>query len=198
MHSAKHVIGLILLTGFLPLIARTQVSDEKALAGTGAQQSTGVILVANRKVDVVNSFAKTTSADTSSSSVTYFDSKQVAAGFARGNPSVLFQGADFNGAKGGASNYEIHTSHINAPDPPEVHTLDTDIYFVLDGSITMVTGGTLVAPKTVRPNQIRGTDIVGGESHQLSKGEVMIIPNGVPHWHKQVPGTFTYLVIKIR
>jgi mannose-6-phosphate isomerase-like protein (cupin superfamily) len=199
MNSLKIAIaGLVLVIGFLTAITRAQVLDKKALAVDEAQPGGGAAVVKAEKVTVPSSFEGGTTTASSSSSVTYFDSQKVAAGFAHGNPSVLFQGAGYANAKGRASNFEVHTSRIEAPDPPESHTLDTDIYFVLEGTITMVTGGTIVNPKEVRPNQIRGTDIEGGETHQLSKGEVMIIPNGVPHWHKVVPGAFTYLVIKIR
>lgn len=191
MHSTKSVVAslVLLLTGLVPAITKAQLE--------GTQKDNGPAVVTAKEVNVANSLGGTPAAS-SSSSVVYFDSKEVAAAFARGNPSVLYQGPGYANAKGGASNYEIHTSRVEGPDVPELHTTDTDIYFVLEGTMTMVTGGTIVNPKTISPNQIRGTDIKGGETRQLSKGEVMIIPHGVPHWHKEVPGTFVYLVVKIR
>jgi len=199
-HSAKAVIASLffLLTGFLPRAVPAEVVDKTAIKVHRTTEGRAAAVVGAKKVKAANSEAKGTPAAPPSASATYFDTKKVAAGFAHGNPSVLFQGAGFAKAKGGASNFEVHTSRIEGAGVPEAHTLDTDIYYVVQGSITMVTGGTIVNPKTVAPNQIRGTDIDGGETRQLSKGEVMVIPNGVPHWHKEVPGTFEYLVVKIR
>jgi hypothetical protein len=53
----------------------------------------------------------------------------------------------------------------------------------------------LVEAKTVAPEEIRGKDIGGGRSRQLAKGDVIIVPNGVPHWFQEVQGLFTYYVV---
>ena len=54
--------------------------------------------------------------------------------------------------------------------------------------------------KTTGPEEVRGESIEGGEDHQLSKGDVIVIPAGTPHWFKsvQAPPTFFYFVVKIR
>jgi mannose-6-phosphate isomerase-like protein (cupin superfamily) len=198
MHSVKGVIaGLVLLLGFSPTPARTQVLN-RTLAVDRTKQAMAATAVKANRVNAASFRGAGTPAASSSSSATYFDKEKVAAGFAKGNPSVLFQGAGFPTAKGGGSNFEVHTSRHDGSAVPEVHTLDTDIYYVVEGTATYVTGGTLVNPKTIAPNQIRGTDIEGGETRQLSKGEVLVIPNGVPHWFKEVRGQFLYLVVKIR
>ena len=87
---------------------------------------------------------------------------------------------------------------IAVPGTAEIHTRDTDIIHVLGGSATFVTGGTAVDPKTVAPDEIRGREILGGETRRLSQGDVIIVPNGVPHWFKQVDPPFTYYVVKVR
>jgi glc operon protein GlcG len=55
----------------------------------------------------------------------------------------------------------VHTSRREAPGMAEIHTLDTDIVYVLEGSATLVTGGMAVATKTITPtpNELRGTAI---------------------------------------
>jgi mannose-6-phosphate isomerase-like protein (cupin superfamily) len=95
------------------------------------------------------------------------------------------------------SSYKISTSRRTGPGIVEVHDRDTDIFYVLDGSATFVTGGNVVEPKPSGPAEVRGREITGGESRQLAKGDMMVVPSGVPHWFKQVNGTFVYLVIKI-
>ena len=95
-------------------------------------------------------------------------------------------------------NYMVHASLRDAPGVAEIHELDTDIIYVLDGTATFVTGGTAVDTKTTGPGEIRGTVIRGGESRRLSKGDVIIVPNGVPHWFKEVQGSLLYFVVKVR
>jgi glc operon protein GlcG len=80
----------------------------------------------------------------------------------------------------------------------EVHTKDTDILYVLKGSAMVVTGGTMVDGKAIASDEIRGREITGGEARKLVPGDAMIIPNGVPHWFKEVQAPFLYYVVKVR
>jgi mannose-6-phosphate isomerase-like protein (cupin superfamily) len=82
----------------------------------------------------------------------------------------------------------------------------THIFYIVEGSATFVTGGTIVDPKTVKQfspepgtgQEIRGTAIEGGETHHVSKGDVLITPRGVPHWWKEIqPGPFVYFVVQV-
>jgi len=68
----------------------------------------------------------------------------------------------------------------------------------LNGSATIVTGGTMVDGKQIADDEIRGREITCGETRQLVPGDVMIIPNGVPHWFKEVKAPFLYYVVKVR
>ena len=121
--------------------------------------------------------------------VIYFAKKDVDEGFAKG--SVLFDGA-------GGRNYMVHASRRETPGMVEVHTKDTDILYVLKGTATVVTGGTMVDGKNTAPDEIRGREITGGETRKLVPGDAMIIPNGVPHWFKEVQAPFLYYVVKVR
>jgi mannose-6-phosphate isomerase-like protein (cupin superfamily) len=96
------------------------------------------------------------------------------------------------------NNYKIMAGKRTSPGGAEIHGKDTDIFYVLDGTCTIVTGGTLVDEKTTAPDEIRGTAITGGEKTQLAKGDLIVIPHGTPHWMSQVQGTFQYLVVKVR
>lgn len=121
--------------------------------------------------------------------VTFFDSKIVGEGFAKG--AVLADGHS-------GENYMVHASRREKPGLSEVHELDTDIIYVLDGTATIVTGGKSTDPKMIAPNEFRGSMIEGGETRQLKKGDVIIIPKGTPHWFKAVDGAFLYYVVKVR
>ena len=80
----------------------------------------------------------------------------------------------------------------------EIHELDTDIIYVLDGTATFITGGKSVDSKQIASNEFRGSSIDGGDTRQLKKGDVVIVPKGVPHWFQKVDGTFLYYVVKVR
>ena len=73
-----------------------------------------------------------------------------------------------------------------------------DIFYVLRGTATFVTGGTVVGGKTTAPNEILGASIRDGKTHQLVKGDVIIVPQSTPHWFKQVEAPFLYFVVKVR
>jgi len=116
---------------------------------------------------------------------TLIDSNTVAAAFAKGGP--LLENPDF----------KIQAGRRDAPGIVEIHLHDTDIFHILEGSATFVTGGTTLEQKTIGPGELRGTEIKGGESHHLSKGDVIIVPKGVPHWFKAVEGPLLYYVVKV-
>lgn len=117
--------------------------------------------------------------------VTYIESGKVASAFARGAPLLEL------------GQYKIHASRREAPGQAEVHVRDTDIIYVLEGTATFVTGGKVVKGMTTAPDEIRGDRIEGGQSFRLSKGDVMVVPNGTPHWFKQVEAPFLYYVVKV-
>jgi len=80
----------------------------------------------------------------------------------------------------------------------EVHTSETDVFYIVDGTAEFVTGGTLIDPKETAPGQLRAGGIRGGASRTLRKGDVIVIPAGVPHWFREVRGEFLYFVVKPR
>lgn len=117
--------------------------------------------------------------------VTYLDSAQVKAAFVKGMP-LLEVGA-----------YKIHASHRDGAGMAEVHVRDTDIIYVLEGSAKFITGGTVIDGKTTEENEIRGASIQGGEERQLAPGDVIVVPNGIPHWFKEIKAPFNYYVVKV-
>lgn len=95
-------------------------------------------------------------------------------------------------------NHLMGISHREGDGSAELHETQVDIMIVESGAATLVVGGTMVSPKTVKPHEVRGTSIEGGEIKQLAVGDVIHIPAKVPHQLKIAPGTeFTYLVIKV-
>lgn len=155
------VVGAIGVSG----AASAQQDEELAIAGAGA-------LSASSNGAAMNS------------TVTFFDSKTVAAAFVKGQPLLE------NGE------YKIHASHRDAAGKAEVHAHETDIIYVLEGTATFVTGGKVVGGEMTAPGEIRGASIDGGETRKLVKGDVVVVPQGTPHWFKEVKAPFNYYVVK--
>lgn len=120
----------------------------------------------------------------SDGNVTFIPAARVTAAFAKGEPLVE------NGS------HKVHASRRETPGVAEVHMRDTDIIYVLEGSATILTGGSVVDGKTTSTDEIRGRSITGGTEQRLAKGDVFIVPNGVPHWFTQVQAPFLYYVVK--
>ncbi len=118
--------------------------------------------------------------------VMYFPATQVSKAFEKGMPLLEI------------ANYKIHASHRDAPGVVEVHTKDTDIIYMLEGTATFVTGGTIVDGKNIEPEEIRGKDVNGGETRTITKGDVIVVPHNTPHWFKKVKGPLNYFVVKVR
>ncbi len=119
--------------------------------------------------------------------VTFFDRSKVDDAFAKG--AVLFDHSD---------KYMVHASRRNKSGMAEIHTEDADIVYVLDGTATLVTGGKAVDAKMTAAGEFRGSEIEGGDTRELKKGDVIIVPAGVPHWFKEVSDPFLYYVVKAR
>jgi mannose-6-phosphate isomerase-like protein (cupin superfamily) len=81
----------------------------------------------------------------------------------------------------------------------ELHENFADLFYVLDGRATLVTGGTVIGAEKVGPGEIRGVSIEGGSRLELRAGDMAHVPAGVPH-QMLVPGdkTFTSFVVKIQ
>ena len=119
------------------------------------------------------------------SGVTYVDHDTVTAALAKGGPLVT------------ASDLLVSGSHRDKAGQVEVHDRETDVIYVIDGDATFVTGGTMIGGKVTKAGQSLGTDIKGGDTHHLSKGDVIVVPAGVPHWLKEVPHSVSYYVVKV-
>lgn len=116
---------------------------------------------------------------------TYIGHDKVAEALAKGGPLASTKA------------YTVSGAHRNAAGQVEMHEKETDILYVTDGEATFVTGGTMAGGKKTGAGQWRGTDITGGQTHHLTKGDVITIPAGMPHWFKEVPKSVSYFVVKV-
>jgi mannose-6-phosphate isomerase-like protein (cupin superfamily) len=72
----------------------------------------------------------------------------------------------------------------------------TEVHYIIDGAATVVTGGTLLRPAGAQTKGPGNATIQGGETRHVTKGDVIVIPAGTPHWYKEVEGSVTYLEVR--
>jgi uncharacterized protein GlcG (DUF336 family) len=167
------------LQGGIPVTINNVVVGAIGISGAHSAQEDDDIAQA-----AVTAFAAAADLPTPSNQALYLPATQVSAAFMKGMPLLETVG------------YKIHASRREAQGLAEVHTRDTDIIYVLDGSVTFVTGGAIVDAKVVAQDEIRGSRIDGGTLHALNKGDVIVVPAGTPHWFYQVDEAFLYYVVK--
>jgi mannose-6-phosphate isomerase-like protein (cupin superfamily) len=124
-------------------------------------------------------------AQSGNSGVTHIDPDKVAAALAKGGVLVT------------APDLIVQGGHREAAGQVEVHDKQTDVIYVIDGEATFVTGGTMVDGKASSPGQWLGSSISGGQTQHIGKGDVFVVPAGVPHWFKEVPASISYFVVKV-
>ena len=80
----------------------------------------------------------------------------------------------------------------------EIHQNFADMFTILDGHATLITGGEVINTKTTAPGEIRGSSVRGGARQELKGGDVVHIPAGTPHQMLVAEGkSVTYFVVKI-
>jgi mannose-6-phosphate isomerase-like protein (cupin superfamily) len=124
-------------------------------------------------------------ADAGSDTVKYYSKDDLAASFAKGGTLL------------NESNYRVMTARRTESGNVEIHRKFTDIFYIVQGSTNIVTGGKVIGEKDTNPDEPRGESIEGGQSRHLSPGDAIVIPAGVPHWMKDVEGTLEYFVVKV-
>jgi mannose-6-phosphate isomerase-like protein (cupin superfamily) len=88
--------------------------------------------------------------------------------------------------------YRINVVHRSQAAGAIAHDVGTEVHHIIEGSGTLVTGGTIV-----RPTGTGGmATIQGGETRHVGKGDVVLIPENTPHWYSQVEGSITYLEVR--
>jgi mannose-6-phosphate isomerase-like protein (cupin superfamily) len=88
------------------------------------------------------------------------------------------------------------------------HSQITEIYHVISGNGTFVTGGTIENMRetpsespvvtTLNGPSSGGGKVVGGHSRNIGPGDVVIIPPNTPHWFTEITSDqIVYLVVRV-
>ena len=106
--------------------------------------------------------------------------------------------------------YNVALGVLHRPETPPgvavMHHKVSEVYHILDGSATLVTGGTIVdvTERAADARDVRledgpsasGSSIKGGVTQHVKAGDVVIIPADTPHWFSKIDGAITYIVVR--
>jgi mannose-6-phosphate isomerase-like protein (cupin superfamily) len=118
--------------------------------------------------------------------VTYIPHDKVSTTMAKGGPIIEDAGLRVLAQRRGAGEVEIHdtTNHV---------------FIIVEGEATLVTGGKPIGAKQTAPGETRAANVEGGQTHHLTKGDVITIPAKTPHWFKDVPTkTIAYYAVNMQ
>ena len=93
--------------------------------------------------------------------------------------------------------YNVNVEYRSAVANAAIHDTEAELFYVLDGSATIVTGGELVDAQRTNPQNSSGKAIKGGMSQRVSKGDFVMVPEGTPHWFSAIDGTVTLMSLHL-
>ena len=93
--------------------------------------------------------------------------------------------------------YNVNMEHrVNVPQSASVHDTEAELFYVVKGGATMVTGGKLKEGKQNGVNWT-GSGIEGGVETKLNVGDWLLVPEGVPHWFSKIDGEVTLMSLHL-
>ena len=78
-----------------------------------------------------------------------------------------------------------------------VHETEAELFYVVDGSATLVTGGKLTGESRTNAENLTGTGIEGGTSRHVAKGDFVMVPERTPHWFSAIDGTVVLMSLHL-
>ena len=93
--------------------------------------------------------------------------------------------------------YSANLEYRASVGPAAVHEKEAELMYVIDGSGTIVTGGTLVNQTRTNPANLTGTAIDAGTQQKIAKGDFVFIPENTPHWISAIDGTIVLVSLHV-
>src|ERR671925_518166 len=169
--SALHLARAVPLQGGVPIEYDGEVIGAVGVSGASSADE-------DRELALIGA----SSLRPSSNGAAFFDSNAVEAG---------------GGLLLDTHRYKLDAGRRTGPGEVEYHEDVVDVMHVVQGRATVLTGGEMVEPHEVAPGELRAGSVEGGTSHELAEGDVLAIPNGVPHQFTEVSDPFLYFVVKV-
>lgn len=93
--------------------------------------------------------------------------------------------------------YRASLEYRVAVGPASIHEKDAEMFYVIDGAGTIVTGGALTEEKRTNPDNRGGTGIQGGASRRIAKGDFVMVPENTAHWFSAIDGTLVLMSLHV-
>src|SRR5262245_8261432 len=94
--------------------------------------------------------------------------------------------------------YNVNMEHrVNVPQNASVHDKEAELFYVIDGGGTIVTGGKLTNGTRQNADNWTGNGIEGGTAKKISKGDFVLVPEGTPHWFSVIDGELTLMSLHL-
>ena len=87
-----------------------------------------------------------------------------------------------------AAPYSVNMEYRATIGPAAVHEREAEIFYIIEGTGTLETGGKLVNETRTNPTNLSGTGVEGGSLRTVSKGDFILVPEGTPHWFSAIGG----------
>ena len=95
------------------------------------------------------------------------------------------------------SSYTSNLEYRTAVGTSGLHEAEDELFFVVDGSGVLVTGGTLTDPKRQDAKNILGSGVLGGVSQKVGKGDTFVVLKGTPHWFSAIDGRLVMISMRL-
>jgi len=93
--------------------------------------------------------------------------------------------------------YNVSLEYRAAVANAAVHETEAELFYVVDGSAMLVTGGKLKDEKRTNAANLSGSAVEGGTSRHIAKGDFIMVPEGTPHWFSAIDGTIVLMSLHL-
>jgi mannose-6-phosphate isomerase-like protein (cupin superfamily) len=93
--------------------------------------------------------------------------------------------------------YNVSLEYRAAVGPAAVHEKEAEMFYVVDGSATLVTGGKLTKESRVNAENLTGSGIEGGTQQNIAKGDFILVPENTPHWFSPINGVLVIMSLHV-
>ena len=93
--------------------------------------------------------------------------------------------------------YNVNLEYRASVGPASIHEKEAELFYVIDGGATMVTGGKLTEEKRTNPENLSGAGVEGGESRHIAKGDFVIVPENTAHWFSKIDGVLVLMSLHV-
>jgi mannose-6-phosphate isomerase-like protein (cupin superfamily) len=93
--------------------------------------------------------------------------------------------------------YRVSLEYRASVGPATIHVREAEIFYVMEGAATMVTGGKLVNEKLQREANYQGTAIEGGMERKITKGDFIVVPENTAHWFSAIDQTLIVMSLHV-